>query len=75
MYGGGTSENYRHGPDTTLTRAHVEAAQRERLKKGRGPLTADEVVRAFVAFPQERHYRRAYAIFRPTGAQPGEARA
>jgi hypothetical protein len=75
MYGGGTSETFVHGGDTTLTRAHVEEVQRGRLKRGLDPLTADALVVLFVRFPQPRHFTRAYELMRPRGAtRAGEAK-
>ena len=55
----GTSKDYRHGHDITITRAHIAAEQAQRLADSLSPATPAEIVKAFVHFPEQRHYYRA----------------
>ena len=51
--------------DVTITRAHIAAAQADRAKKARDPLTPEQLVAAFVRFPEQRHMDRAVRLMLP----------
>lgn len=55
----GTSVNFIHGKDITITRANIERVNRERAKGKYQPLTAEGIVNEFVRCPKGRHFVRA----------------
>ncbi len=57
-----TSEDFHHAPNVTLTRRNIDNFQQSRIQEGKATATADEVVKAFIHHPQQRHYNRAYNL-------------
>jgi hypothetical protein len=59
---GQTSKNYRHGPDITITHAHIDIHQAGLLIDGEKPATSEEIAKAFVHYPDARHFVRVQRL-------------
>lgn len=65
---------YLGGPDITITRAHIDAMQAERVKRGVPPADADYVTFSFIRSPKPRHFARAQRIINKVEAGPTDGR-